>query len=142
MSDTGYAAFSTTVAKTNEILGEIEAAFEWPKERRELSYHALRSVLHALRDRLPVKEASDFAAQLPMLVRGLYYENWNPAKVPIKMDREDFLQRVQREFVYEFSGNISEMVGVVLAALMRNITEGEMGDVKSSLPGDIAALLP
>ena len=34
------------------------------------AYLALRTVLHALR----VEEAVDLGAQLPMLIRGLYYE--------------------------------------------------------------------
>ncbi|MDQ1568071.1 MAG: hypothetical protein QOF96_2951, partial [Actinomycetota bacterium] len=77
--------FATTIEKTNRILKEIEEAYGWPPERRQQSYHALTAVMHALRDRLTVEEASDLAAQLPALVRGLYYEGWKPAKVPVKM---------------------------------------------------------
>lgn len=142
MSDTGYSAFSTSVSKTNEILHEIESAYGWSQEHRELSYHALRAVLHALRDRLSIEEATDFASQLPLLVRGLFFEGWTPARVPMKMDRDEFLQRVQQQFVFEFSGSIQEMVGVVLVALSRFIADGEMQDVKDMLPKDIAGLLP
>lgn len=142
MSDTGYSAFSTSVSKTNEILREIESTYKWPEEHRELSYHALRAVLHTLRDRLTIEEAAHFAAQLPILVRGLFFEDWNPAKVPIKMTREEFLQRVQQEFVFEFEGSFEELVGVVMVALSRYITDGELQDAKTVLPKDIAALLP
>jgi uncharacterized protein (DUF2267 family) len=78
MSDTGFAPFSTTVDKTNKILHEIEDALGWPRKRRNQSYAALCGVLHAVRDRLTVEKAAQFGAQLPMLVRGIYYEGWDP----------------------------------------------------------------
>ena len=80
MVDTGFATFSTTVDKTNRVLKEIERAYGWPQDRRNQSYTALRAVLHALRDRLTVEESAQFAAQLPMLIRGLYYGGWDPSR--------------------------------------------------------------
>jgi uncharacterized protein (DUF2267 family) len=97
MTKTGYRSFDTTVDKTNRILKQIEEAYGWPKERRSQSYNALRAVLHALRDRLTVDETAHFAAQLPMLVRGLYYDGWEPSRVPKKMQREDFLKQIRDE---------------------------------------------
>ena len=85
MAETGFSSFSTTVDKTNRVLKDIEQAYNWPKERRNQSYAALRSVLHALRDRLTVEETAQLAAELPMLIRGIYYESWHPSRVPVKM---------------------------------------------------------
>ena len=45
----------------------------------------LRSVLHQLRDRLSLEEAVDLSAQLPLIVRGMYYEGWRPNKVQSKV---------------------------------------------------------
>ena len=70
MVDTGFAAFSATVDKTNRVLRDVENTFGWPKERRHQSYAARRAVRHALRDRLTVDEAAQLAAQLPLLIRG------------------------------------------------------------------------
>ncbi|WP_197496500.1 DUF2267 domain-containing protein [Mycobacterium sp. 1274761.0] len=80
MSETSFTSFKTTEDKTNRILHEIEQIFDWSKDQRTHSYAALRAVLHALRDRLPVNEAAQLGAQLPMLVRGIYYTGWNPAQ--------------------------------------------------------------
>ena len=142
MAETGYASFSTTVDKTNRVLKDIEQAYNWPKERRNQSYAALRAVLHALRDRLTVEEAAQLAAQLPMLIRGVYYEGWDPSQVPVKMNREEFLARVRREFPFEVEGGVEPLVQRVLQSLRRHITDGEWEDVKSTMPKDLAAVLP
>ena len=55
----------------------------------------LRSVLHQLRDRLTLKEAVDLSAQLPMIVRGMYYEGWQPNKVHFKVQtRQQFIDEL------------------------------------------------
>jgi uncharacterized protein (DUF2267 family) len=142
MSKTGYPSFDTTVDKTNRILKIIEDAYGWPKERRNQSYTALRTVLHALRDRLTVDETADFAAQLPMLVRGIYYDGWNPSKVPKKMHRDDFLEQIRNEVPYQVKGGTAELVTTVAQALRLYITDGEWEDVKAGMPKDLAATLP
>jgi len=76
MAMTGLKAFDTTIEKTNIWLKEIMQ--EMNTEDRHRAYNALSSVLHALRDRMPVDEVVQLGAQLPMLVRGFYYEGWDP----------------------------------------------------------------
>lgn len=142
MSDTGFSTFDTTVDKTNRILKDIEHAFGMPKERRNLSYAALRATLHALRDRLTVEESAQLAAQLPILVRGVYYQDWDPSRVPIKMNRQEFLERVAKEFPAKVGGGMERLVGIVVTALRRHITDGEWEDIKSNLPRDMRDLLP
>jgi uncharacterized protein (DUF2267 family) len=142
MAETGFAAFNTTVDKTNRVLRLIEEAYGWPKDRRNMSYAALRAVLHQLRDRLTVEEAAQLGAQLPILVRGIYYENWDPSRVPVKMDKDDFLARVRNEFTYTVEGGMEQLVRTVLRALSPHVSEGEWEDIKSAVPRDLAALIP
>ncbi|NJC72401.1 DUF2267 domain-containing protein [Planosporangium thailandense] len=139
---TGYHSFDTTVDKTNRLLKEIEQEYGWPKERRNQSYAALRGVLHALRDRLTVEESAQLSAQLPMLVRGLYFEGWCPGEVPMKLSRDEFLDRVRREFPYEVRGGTQDLVSAVLRALKLYGTEGEWEDVKASMPKELATVVP
>jgi uncharacterized protein (DUF2267 family) len=141
MSETGLAAFDTTIEKTNQVLRAIEDAYGWPRHRRPQAYAALRTVLHALRDRLTVEESADLAAQLPMLLRGVYVEGWKPSKVPLKMDREEFLERIRREFTYDVEGTTRRLVRVVVQSLRGFITDGEWEDVTSNLPKDLAEVL-
>ena len=141
MGSTGYPSIDTTVDKTNRVLREIEEAYGWPKERRGQSYAALRAVLHALRDRLTVDESAHLAAQLPTLIRGIYFEGWHPSKVPVKMHDEEFLARVRREFPYDVRGGVRQLVQTVLQVLRGHITEGEWADIRRSMPKELAAIL-
>jgi uncharacterized protein (DUF2267 family) len=75
--------FGSTLEKTNRWVNEISDLLHWDDHHK--AYHGLRAVLHVLRDRLPVPEAAHLGAQLPMLVRGFYYDNWKPAATPIKI---------------------------------------------------------
>ena len=140
MAATGLDVFDRTLQKTNLILGEIEKEFGW-EERRHQSYAAFRTVLHALRDRLTVQESADFAAQLPLLVKGVFYEGWNPSKVPIKMKNDQFYDRVQSEWQWSVDGNIRDVVQAVLRALCKNVSDGEMDDIAQILPKHLETLL-
>ncbi len=77
-----------------------------------------------------------------MLVRGIYYEGWDPTDVPVKMDREDFLARVRKEFPYTVKGGAEHLIETVLNALRIYVTEGEWDDIKSSMPKELAEVLP
>jgi uncharacterized protein (DUF2267 family) len=136
-----YSAFETSLDKTNLILKDIEQVYGWPKERRNQSYAAMRTVLHLIRDRLPVSEAAQFASNLPVLVRGVYYDGWNPDAVPIKLKRDDFLFEVRQSFRYDIDGGIENLVRTVLDALRRHVPEGEWEDVRSNMPKELAPVL-
>jgi len=77
MQSTGVSALDGTIQKTNIWLREVMD--ELGSDDRHRAYLALRSVLHSLRDRLTIEEATDLGAQLPILVRGFYYDAWNPS---------------------------------------------------------------
>ena len=142
MVETGFTSFNTMVDKANRLLKDIEMAYGWPKERRTQSYAALRAVLHPLRDRLSVEEAAQFAAQLPTLVRGVYYDGWKPADTPMKMDTEEFLGRVRHNFPYAIEGSTEQLVYTVLQAVKNHVSEGEWQDVRSSVPRSMATVMP
>jgi uncharacterized protein (DUF2267 family) len=142
MVDTGFPPFDTTIDKTNHVLKQIEQAYGWSKDQRNLSYHALRAVMHTLRDRLPVDEAAQLAAQLPMLIRGIYYEGWDPSRVPVKLNREQFFERVRQDFPYDVEGGPEQLAHTVPLALREHISDGEWQDLKSTLPRELVGVLP
>jgi len=138
---TGLDTFDTTVQKTNLWLKEIMEEEGWDDRHR--AYLALRSVLHTLRDRLVVEEATHLGAQLPMLVRGLYYEGWSPAGKPVKeRTKEEFLAHISEAFQNDPDVNSEEVLRVVLNILAKRISEGEIEDIRNSLPKEILELWP
>ncbi|MFF5173498.1 DUF2267 domain-containing protein [Micromonospora sp. NPDC000089] len=142
MADEPISVFESSRDKTNQILKDIERAYGWPRERRNQSYAALRTVLHLLRDRMPVQESVEFAQQLPVLVRGVYFDGWQPANVPIKLDRDDFRYEVRQGFPYDAEGGPERVAQVVLDTLRRHVSQGEWEDVRSTMPADLARMIP
>jgi uncharacterized protein (DUF2267 family) len=97
-------------------------------------------VLHALRDRLTVGEAVDLGAQLPMLVRGFYYEGWRPAGKPRKYrDKEHFLEQVRKEAPV-LGDDAERAATAVFALLASEIAGGEPDQVRRLLPPEIREL--
>lgn len=129
----------------------VQQAHEWVNELKELlglpgersAYAALRSVLQQLRDRMPVKEAADLGAQLPTLIRGIYYEGWNPLHNPKPIHKaEDFVQDlVARLHGHEEIHAESALRGVY-ALLTAHISRGEIEDVIGTLPDELKAYWP
>jgi|SRR5712664_1184048 len=132
-------AIDTTVQKTYRWLRELAA--ELGGVSREEAYDVLRAFLHTLRDRLTVEEAADLGAQLPMLIRGLYYEGWNPHSVPIKMKATEFLALFAALAGYPIDASSRDALKAANRILWRHISGGEAIDVWNSLPRDIRGLL-
>ncbi|MBE0480137.1 MAG: DUF2267 domain-containing protein [Dehalococcoidia bacterium] len=139
MTTTGLSAFETTVHKTNAWLKEIMEEMGWDDRHR--AYIALRAVLRALRDRMTIQEVADFSAQLPMLVRGIFYDGWQPTGKPVKFDLEDFMDIVWSEFNYEPGLDPEQIVRAVLSVAKQHVTEGEIADIKDILPRDFQDFL-
>ena len=139
MNWTDISAFQNTLQVTMDWLKELDAELHRGDPRQ--LYRMLRAVLMALRDRMTVQEATDLGAQLPLLVRGTYYEGWNPSKTPTtERDVQSFLNRVSENLVQAVDGDPEEVTRAVFKVLQNHVTAGEIEDVKSNLPKDVQAL--
>lgn len=141
MGELGLEIFDRTIHETNSWLKEIGEELGHPD--RQMAYHALRGVMFALRDRLTPDEAADFAAQLPLLIRGIFYEGYKPAGKPEKYrDRDEWLKRVNRELEAAGGQNPEAATRAVLSVINDHLSPGEIGDARQMLPGSIRELWP
>jgi uncharacterized protein (DUF2267 family) len=136
-----HESFDSTVQKSQIWLKEIQEMAGLENEHQALL--ALRAVLHSLRDRLTVNEAVDVAAQLPMLIRGLYYEGWTPSGKPIKeRHKEQFLDNVRSFFTKNPDVDAELISRAVFKYLSMRITAGEIADIRQMMPPELRELLP
>lgn len=82
----------------------------------DTSYRLLKAVLHALRDQMSLAEMAYFAGQLPLLLRGTFYEGWNPYMVNLSsFTKEDFLQSVRNHLELTGKPQFELETGVLVA---------------------------
>jgi len=107
------------------------------------SYKILRAVLHATRDRLMPNEAVQLGAQLPMLVRGFYYEGWHPHGKPKRYrHKAPFLAEVEKETPGLDDVQLERAVTAVFQTLEAEIPGGELDQVRHALPAELRELWP
>jgi uncharacterized protein (DUF2267 family) len=129
----------TTVQKTYRWIDEVSE--ELGKVGRREAYRNLRAFLQTMRDRLTVDQAAELGAQLPMLVRGIYYEAWDPSRLPVKMKAEEFVGTFIDRAVLPAEREPLAAMKAAAGVLRRHVTEGETEDVLASLPLEIRRLL-
>ncbi|MEK0086102.1 DUF2267 domain-containing protein [Benzoatithermus flavus] len=140
MSSTGLDVFDKTLQTTHIWLGEIMAEMGPDRQR---AYHALRAVLHALRDRLPIDDSAHLAAQLPLLVRGIYYDGWHPRPgTSRERKQEAFVAHIQDGLQGIRPFDPKQAAQVVFKVIARHVSPGEWQKVKHALPQEIQVLWP
>lgn len=130
-----------SVQLTHEWINEMAGRLGWVSKRSAL--RLLRVTLHAVRDHLQVAEVAHLSAQLPLMIRGIYFEGWSPNRTPHK-------ERHAYEFVATISGHFddaeefrgSDDIRCVFDLLNERISAGEIRDVRANLPEEIRALWP
>lgn len=130
-----------SVQATKEWTGQINNLMDWNDPDR--SYRLLRATLHALRDVLPINESAQFSAQLPMMIRGLFYEGWRPSTIPVKKrDKASFIARIQESFSREPLDDPEQAIGAIFLVLNRHVSKGEIEDVRNSLQQPLREIWP
>lgn len=131
-------AFESSRQKTNLWLKQVAA--ELHSDDRRKAYVALRSVLHLLRDCLPVEETAKFASQMPLLLQGVLFEGWKPRRKPERLTRAGFFSQL-RELTRNQPGLEPALVTrSVFVTLARHLSAGEIEAVRRVLPRDVREL--
>lgn len=134
MSASGLDVFDKTLQTTNIWLNEIQADLG---PDRQVAWKVLSVVLHKVRDRLPVPLAVHLGAELPLLVRGVYYDQFQPSKQPSNWNRDEFVAEVQRGLSDIRPVNAEQAVLAVFGVLSRRLTRGQIDKVRDALPENL-----
>jgi uncharacterized protein (DUF2267 family) len=138
MAEPGLEAIDQTVQQTHIWLNEITERFHGNKHQ---SMQILRAFLHTVRDHLQVDESAQFAAQLPLLVRGMYYEGWDPSKnLQKQRSADEFLERFLSETTLR-PMDARDAVKAAATVVRSHVSAGEVEDVYQSLPRPVRELL-
>lgn len=131
MSATGLVTIDRAVQTANTWLADVARAFG--TDDRRFAYRVVRAWLHTLRDRLTVEASAHFSAQLPEFLRGVYYDGWDPSRVPLKYRPEEYQQR----FAYEARiplADVPHAARTVTAALNEHLSPGHLDTALGQLP--------
>lgn len=134
-------SLESALEKSHVWINTLQKDLALPTQRD--AYRLLKVVLHTLRDRLPVTEAAHLGAQLPTLIRGMYYEGFRPRMV-VKRERNlvPFLQAIEKKMPRYFSKQPSELLRGVFSLLNQFISPGEIEDIKACCNQEIRVFWP
>lgn len=128
------------VRQSSLWLDEVSERLE--TEERETALQALRAVLMSVRERIGPDNAAHLAAQLPVLIRGIFYDGFRPAAEPSKArTREAFLAKV-RGAVTHLGVEPEQATRAVLAVMARHIDPNEAAKVADLFPAELRDLWP
>ena len=141
MSDTNVAALDHTVQLTNSWLKKLETDHHF--RDRQQAYNGLRAVLHVLRDRLTREQAIHLGAQLPMLVRGLYYEGWRGSgEASPERTVDHFAGHVAELLPPQFPRDAIDVTKSVFDLLWQELDPGETAKIIDAMPASLRTLWP
>jgi uncharacterized protein (DUF2267 family) len=132
-----------SVQKANIWFRDTNYELGWFTFQR--GYLSLRAVLHALRDRLTTQEVAQLGAQLPIFIRGIYYEGWNPAQTPVKSrGKELFLRQIREQFAHTRNPDVDaeHVARAIFRVLCRHVSKGELDQIKNLLPKELRQFWP
>jgi uncharacterized protein (DUF2267 family) len=133
--------FDAHLETANRWMKELVEHLELPPDDPDRPLHALRAGLHAIRDRLPDEETIALGAQLPTILRGVYYEGWTRHRDLAQLrDRDAMIARVAAELGPDHRLDPTEVLRAVIHLLVVHVSTGQIEHVLATLPKSIAAL--
>jgi uncharacterized protein (DUF2267 family) len=142
MKLTGLEVLDSSIQRSSMWIKDLMQELNWSDARK--TYLAFRCVLHALRDHLAVENAVTFGEQLPMLLRGLYFEQWQPSgPARTAATREDFFSYLSTLLMENHQTASAETITrAVFRLLERKVTDGEIAHIQHTIPAFLYDLWP
>ena len=126
---------------TDKWVRSINYQVDWDDPNR--SFQLLRATLHALRDALPINEAIEFAAQMPLVIKAYYFEGWNPSStLDCDRDKAGFVDLVSQKIPFVSDDEAERAISAVFLTLNEKISSGEINDARQSVRKHLRKLWP
>ncbi len=141
MSSERVESLDHSVQIAHEWINELDSALGWGNKHR--AYRLLGAVLQTLRDCLPVAQAAHLSAQLPLVLRGVFFEHWQPAaEHPHHWDLDRFFAKIDSFFARDPIEDVADAVSEVFYILENRISSGEINKLIGCLPAELQTLWP
>jgi uncharacterized protein (DUF2267 family) len=138
---TGLGAFDVSIQNSTTWFEEFMDELGWHDKYK--GYLALRAALQSMRDRLPPEKAALIGSELPMVIRGLYYEGWTPAGKPVRpLSRIEYLNALHEYFNNEPSVDPERIVRGMFRLINKSLQENGIRDIERILPGELKEFWP
>ena len=128
------------LSETETWVDDLTQRLGWHDQSKVLA--ALLGTLHALRDSLPRNEVVYVGAQMPALLRGLYYEGWHPAARIAAKSRSAFLERIQEAVHHDPGIDAEQVAHVVFTLLAAHLPQSELEEARAATPNALRAFWP
>lgn len=139
--------FDKFAQEANEFINELSAELGH-EDNQEQTLIVLRSVLHAIRDRITIGESFNVLAQLPLILKGIYVEDWKYHDKPNKIrDLEGFKNDIKSrqekygETQFDWEMSTEEIVSKTIGKLRRYLDKGQLRHIEDQLPAEIKPLV-
>lgn len=118
-------------------------------EDTEKAGRIFMSIMHALREIIPVEESLQFIAQLPMFLKAAYVNGWSIKKQKPKIKKmEQFVELVKKfdgaaavnDFGYD-DELAEKYIDVTFILLRKYVSLGELEDIRDGLPKDLKSMI-
>lgn len=115
---------------------------------RNMAARITRAVLHGIRDRLPPNDAVEFAQGLPMVIKGIYFDQYDISATPViirnKMEFLKFIRdknRLTAMVDFPTPRHVVHAIRGIFRVLERIMDPGQVRQVKNILNASIVNLI-
>lgn len=143
---TAAATFRKYVDEGNRFINEV--ADELGTDDTGMALRITRSVLHAVRDRIPPVDAIQFGQGLPMALKGVYFDQYDISRTPVIIRNvHRFLEYIQHKNRFAAANDFRHEADVIKAlqtvfiVLENHMSIGQVDQVLNLLPAEVCNLI-
>lgn len=136
--------FEAYAAEGNHFVHQVAAELG---SSRNCAARVTRAVLHALRDRMPPNLAIQVAQGLPMALKGIYIDRYDPSQTPVVIrSPKRFLRYIHAKLGITAPvdlpdpESVREAFRAVFCVLERHLSPGQMHQLKHALNRELLSL--